>query len=211
MDSIVQQTKNIRSDYTKLRWAVGLSGALSIAVGVVILLWPGISLFALTILFGAYMTASGVVGLVAAISGNFIKEHRGWLAFGASLSIVAGVLVLVWPNIGALALLYIIGAYAIVFGIVMAGGAFWLPLNGGDRALLLFSGIISLLFGVVMFASPNDGALVLLALIAAYSLVIGVSEVVVAIGGRRLVEGRVKRTIDQAERQLRQNEPQTAA
>jgi uncharacterized membrane protein HdeD (DUF308 family) len=209
MDSIDQQVKDVRSDYTRLRWALGLSGALSVAVGVVILLWPGISLFALTILFGAYMTASGVV--VAAISGKFVKQHRGWLAASAVLSIVAGVLVLVWPNIGALALLFIIGAYAIVFGIVMAGGAFWLPLSGVDKALLLFSGIISVLFGVVMFANPNDGALVLLALIAAYSLVIGVSEVVVAIGGRRLVEGRVKRTIDQAERQLRQNEPQTAA
>jgi uncharacterized membrane protein HdeD (DUF308 family) len=211
MDSIDQQVKDVRSDYTRLRWALGLSGALSVAVGVVILLWPGISLFALTILFGAYMTASGVVGLAAAISGKFVKQHRGWLAASAVLSIVAGVLVLVWPNIGALTLLFIIGAYAIVFGIVMAGGAFWLPLNGGDKALLLFSGIISLLFGVVMFANPNDGALVLLALIAAYSLVIGVSEVVVAIGGRRLVEGRVKRTIDQAERQLRQNEPHPAA
>jgi uncharacterized membrane protein HdeD (DUF308 family) len=211
MSTIDQQVKDVRSDYTRLRWAVGLSGALSIAVGVVILLWPGISLFALTILFGAYITASGVVGLIAAIRGNFVKQHRGWLAAGSILSIVAGVLVLVWPNIGALTLLFIIGAYAIVIGIVMAGGAFWLPLNGGDKGLLLFGGIVALLFGVVMFANPNDGALVLLALIAAYSLVVGVSEVVVAIGGERLVTARAKRAIDQAERQLRKNEPQTAA
>jgi uncharacterized membrane protein HdeD (DUF308 family) len=45
------------SAYTKLRWAGGLNGAPAIAVGVVVPLWPGISLFALTILFGAYMAA----------------------------------------------------------------------------------------------------------------------------------------------------------
>lgn len=40
--------------------------------------------------------------------------------------------------------------------------------------------------GIVMFAKPSDGALVLLALIAAYSLVVGIAELTVAIGGRRL-------------------------
>ncbi len=212
MDTIVQETrKKVRSDYTGLRWAVGLSGALSIAVGVVILLWPGISLFALTILFGAYMAASGLVGLMAAITGRFGIQHRGWLAVSSVLSIAAGVVVLIWPNIGALTLLFVVGAYAIVFGIVMAGGAFWLPLNSSNKLLLLFTGMISLLFGIVMFANPNDGALVLLGVIAAYSLVIGVSQVVVAIGGERLVEARIKRMVKQAERQIRKNEPQPAA
>jgi uncharacterized membrane protein HdeD (DUF308 family) len=192
MDSIVQHAEQqVRSDYKRVRWTVGLSGALSIAVGVLILIWPGISLFALTILWGAYMVAGGVLGLSAVISGRLI-EKRGWLAFLSLLSIAAGIVVLVWPNIGALALLYIIGAYAIAFGIVMAGGAFWLPLHGTDRALLLFSGLVSILFGIVMFAAPGDGALVVLALIAAFALVIGISELVLAIGGQRLVEGRLK-------------------
>jgi uncharacterized membrane protein HdeD (DUF308 family) len=186
---------------------VGLNGALSVAVGVLILGWPGISLFALTILIGAYMTANGVVGLGSAISGR-VRKQRGWLAVASILSIVAGVLVLVWPNIGALALLYVIGAYAIAFGIVMAGGAFWLPLNGGDKALLLFSGLVSILFGIVMFAEPSGGALVVLALIAAFALVIGLSELILAIGGKRLVEARLNQTLKQAERSPKHSEPQ---
>jgi uncharacterized membrane protein HdeD (DUF308 family) len=42
MDSVVERANEVKSDYTKLRWAVGLNGALAIAVGVVILLWPDI-------------------------------------------------------------------------------------------------------------------------------------------------------------------------
>ena len=207
MDSLVESANQVKRDYTKLRWAVGLNGALAIAVGVLILLWPGISLFALTILFGAYMTANGVVGLVVAIRAKMMS-NRGWLAFASIVSIAAGVAVLVWPNIGALALLYIIGAYAIAFGIVMAGGAFWLPIDGTDKALLFFSGLVSLLFGIVMFADPGDGALVVLALIAAYSLVLGLSEVVLAVGGKRILEARISSARKQVEADLRPRKPQ---
>ena len=212
MDSVVQRAEQqVRSDYKRVRWTVGISGALSVAVGVLILIWPGISLFALTILWGAYMIAGGVLGLSTAISGKLIQK-RGWLGFFSVLSIAAGIAVIVWPNIGALALLYIIGAYAIAFGIIMAGGAFWLPLEGSDKALLLFSGFVSILFGIVMFAAPGDGALVVLALIAAFALVIGISELVLAIGGKRLAEGRLKDLLKAYEPQQNQEpKPQTTS
>ena len=48
----------VRTQLTKMRWALGLNGALSVALGVMILVWPGISLFALTIIFGAYALAT---------------------------------------------------------------------------------------------------------------------------------------------------------
>jgi len=187
-------------------------GALAVAVGVLILGWPNISLFALTILFGAYMVANGVIGLGSAIGGT-VRGQRGWIAFASILSIVAGVLVLIWPNIGALSLLYIIGAYAIAFGVVEAVSAFWLPLDAGDRLLLLFSGLVSILFGVVMFAKPGAGALVVLTLIAAFALVVGLSEIVLAIGGKRLVETRLNHVLKsgpQPSRQQREPQPSSS-
>jgi len=73
------------------------------------------------------------------------------------------------------------------------GGALWLPIGAGDSIVLSLSGLMSILFGVVMFIQPGDGALVLLALIAAFSLVRGAIELVVAIGGERIM----KREFDQ--------------
>ena len=207
MESVVNQVK---SNYTKLRWALGLNGALSVAVGVLILVWPNISLFALTILFGAYMIANGVIGLAAVTTGRY-KGYGGWFGLASVISMAAGIAVIAWPSVGALSLLYIIGAYAIAFGIVMAGGAFWLPIDGTDRLLLLFTGLVSMLFGIVMFADPGEGALVVLALIAAYSLVVGLSEVVLAIGGKRLIEARLNRTRKQIESRLQPHEAQPQA
>ena len=94
---------------------------------------------------------------------------------------------------GQKALFNVIGAYAVVLGIIAIGGAFWLPIGGGDTALLILSGLVSILFGIVMFAKPGDSAVVTLALIAAFALITGISELVAAIGGKRLVESDLKR------------------
>lgn len=174
----------------RVRWATGINGALSMAFGAMILAWPDIGLYALTILFGAYALASGVVGLVDVAS---VKEGRGWMALSSLLGIGVGVAVLLWPSISALGLLYVIAAYAIAFGVIAMGSAFWLPIEGGDPILLSLSGLVSILFGLVMFVKPGEGALVLLALIAAFSLVRGAIELVVAISGGRIM----KREFDQ--------------
>ena len=185
-------TKLAGTQLTKMRWALGLNGLLSIVVGVVILGWPGISLDALVLLFGAYSLATGAIGLGAAFS-PVAKGERGWLVFSSLLGIAVGVIVLVWPSISQLALLYVIGAYAVALGIIAIFGAFRLPLDGSDTALMILSGLVSVLFGIVMFAEPGAGALVVLALIAAFALVTGITEVIVAIGAKRMIESDVKR------------------
>jgi len=198
MESVLERAqKATGTQLTKFRWALGINGLFAVAAGVVILVWPGISLFALTILFGAWTAANGVVGLIASLSGS-IREDRGWLAFTSLLSLALGIAVLVWPSISALALLYVIGAYAVALGVFAVVGAFYLPLDGGDTALMIISGLVSILFGVVIFAKPGDGALVTLALIAAFALITGITELVVAIGGKRLVESQIKRSFASA-------------
>jgi uncharacterized membrane protein HdeD (DUF308 family) len=177
----------------RLRWALGLNGALSVLFGVVVIVWPDISLFALTVVFGAYALATGAVGLVAAFGGA-LQGERGWLIVSSLLGIVTGLVVLIWPDISELALLYVIGAYAIALGVMALAAAFSLPLDGEDTAVMVISGVAGILFGVLMFAKPGDGALVVLSLIAAFALVNGVTELVVAIGGKQLLERTLRRT-----------------
>jgi uncharacterized membrane protein HdeD (DUF308 family) len=187
-------TQRASTQLTKMRWALGLNGALSVLFGVVILVWPEISLYALTILFGAYVLASGIVSLAVSFNGA-AKGERGWLVFSGLVGIGVGIAVLVWPSISALALLYVIGAYAVALGVMAVVGAFYLPIDGSDTFLLILTGLISILFGIAMFAQPGAGALVVLALIAAFALVTGVTELVAAIGGKRLLESDLKRAL----------------
>jgi uncharacterized membrane protein HdeD (DUF308 family) len=184
--------KMSRAQVTKMRWALGLHGLASASVGVMILAWPGISVYALTIVFGAYTLATGVVELGAAFTSQG-KEERGWLVLRGLAGITFGVLVLAWPAISALALLYVIGAYAVALGILAVGGSFQLPLDGRNTASLVLTGLVSIVFGIVIFAKPGAGVLAVLALIAAFALVTGVSELVVAIGGEKLLERKAKK------------------
>jgi uncharacterized membrane protein HdeD (DUF308 family) len=179
---------NLEANIKRIRWAIGINGALSVAFGVMILIWPSISLYALTILFGAYALTGGVFGLSNAAN---VKEGRGWTVASSLLGIGVGVAVLLWPSISALSLLYVIGAYAIAIGISIVGSAGWLPLSRGDSFLLAVSGLMSILFGIVMFAKPGAGALVLLALIASFSLVVGITQLIVAIGGERIANRKM--------------------
>jgi len=132
MSSLFEQAQQMAgTELKKVRWALGISGVLSIALGALIIIWPGISLFALVIVFGAFTFARGVVGLATAFSTS-MKAGRGWLIASSLASIAVGLVVFFWTDMSALALLYVVGAYAIGLGIITIGGAFWLPLSGGD-------------------------------------------------------------------------------
>jgi uncharacterized membrane protein HdeD (DUF308 family) len=156
-----------------------------------ILAWPGISVYALTIVFGAYALATGIYEFATAFTAEG-KEERGWLILRGLLGIAVGVLVFAWPSISALALLYVIGAYAVALGILIVGASFRLPLDGRDTALLILTGLVAIVFGIVIFAKPGAGALAVLALIAAFALVTGIGELVAAIGGEKLLERKAK-------------------
>jgi uncharacterized membrane protein HdeD (DUF308 family) len=132
-----------------------------------------------------------------------IKQGRGWLVLSSLASIGVGLVVFFFTDMSTLALLYVIGAYAIVMGILTILAAPALLADTGDKILLSLTGLVSVVFGFVMIVKPGDGAIVLLALIAAYSLVVGISELTVAIGGRRLFES-VSRDF------LRAADPQTS-
>ncbi len=144
MESTIDRTaKMAGTQLTKMRWALGLNGLLAVVLGVVILVWPGISLDALTIVFGAYAFITGAVSLVAPFSAS-ARNERGWLIVSGLLGIADGVMVLVWPSISALALLYVIGIYALALGILAIYSAFWLPIDGGDTALMILSCLVSI-------------------------------------------------------------------
>ena len=183
-----------KTQVTKARWVLGLRGAFSVAFGVMILVWPGISLVALTIVVGIYALANGMTELGYAFSADG-KSRRGWFVFSGLVGIAFGVMVLAWPGISSLALLYVIGAYAITIGILAIGASFQLPLDGSDTALMILGGLVAILFGIVMFVQPGAGALATLALIAAFALATGVTQLVVAIGGKQLAEHKVKKLV----------------
>ena len=142
METLLDRAAKIaRTQVTKMRWVLGLHGLASVVFGVMILAWPGISVYALTIVFGAYTLATGIVEFGTAFTAQG-REERAWLILRGLLGITVGVLVFAWPEISALALLYVIGAYAVGLGILCVGASFRLPLDGRDTASMILTGLV---------------------------------------------------------------------
>lgn len=99
------------------RWLTGLLGALGILIGLIALWMPAAAALALLLYIAAWSLATGVLQIIAAI--RLRKEIKGefWLALAGALSIVFAVLILIAPGAGALAIIWLISAYALVYGV----------------------------------------------------------------------------------------------
>jgi uncharacterized membrane protein HdeD (DUF308 family) len=161
-------------------WAVALRGALAIIFGVLAFFWPGASLAALVLLFGAYALVDGIFAVIAAFRTADRGGRWGMLAIEGVAGIAAGILAFVWPGITAIVLLYLIAAWAIVTGVLEIAAAIQLRREITNEWLLGLGGLASIVFGVLLLFNPAAGALAVVWLIAAYALVFGVLLVALA-------------------------------
>ncbi|WP_406694858.1 HdeD family acid-resistance protein [Singulisphaera sp. Ch08] len=99
-------------------WAMLIDGLLGVAVGIVAFAWPGITALALLYLIAFWAVFTGVLEIIAAV--RLRKEIEGeWLlAISGLLSVLFGMALIVRPMTGALAVVWLIGAYSIAFGVL---------------------------------------------------------------------------------------------
>jgi uncharacterized membrane protein HdeD (DUF308 family) len=158
---------------TRNWWAVALRGLAGILFGVITFVSPGISLAALVLLFGAYAFADGVLSIVSAVRRR--GADRWWLLLLQGIvGIGAGVVTLFWPGITAIALLFVIAAWALVSGVLQVAAAIRLRKVITGEWLLALSGVLSIALGVLLVLFPGPGALALVIWIGAYAFVFGI-------------------------------------
>lgn len=128
--------------------SLALRGAAAVLFGLLTLIWPNISLLVLVLLFGAYSLLDGAFLLVAAAA-NDPKSRRSprVLLLQAGIGIITGIVTLVWPAITALALLYLIAAWAVITGALEVAAAFRLRKEISNEWLLAVAGGLSILLG----------------------------------------------------------------
>jgi uncharacterized membrane protein HdeD (DUF308 family) len=169
--------------WSSLAWR----GVASIAFAVVALAWPLATLGAVTILFGAYAFADGVLALVVAARRSQ-GRHRWMLLFDGIFGIGAGVVTLLWPGLTLLALIILVGVRAIVVGALQIGAGWSLRRSLPSALLYGLGGLASIVFGVLTFVVPGISAYVLVTMFGVFSLVFGVMLLVWAFRLRRLVQ-----------------------
>jgi uncharacterized membrane protein HdeD (DUF308 family) len=96
-----------------------LLGLCSVAAGVIAVLAPGITALVLIAVMGANAIVTGAFDLIAAVRLSRSGRNEWLLFFIGFLSVVFGVVVLVYPGAGALALVWMISGYALITGVLL--------------------------------------------------------------------------------------------
>lgn len=123
-DGIFAIVAAVRAARQHERWGwLVLEGIADLAAGAIAFLWPLITVVAFIYLMAAWAIVSGAMLTAAAFRLN-LPHGRGWMLFGGVVSLIWGVLLLIWPLTGAVVLTWWMAGYALFFGVALLVLAF---------------------------------------------------------------------------------------
>jgi uncharacterized membrane protein HdeD (DUF308 family) len=169
-------------------WAIVLRGVAAVIFGLGAFLWPGITLAALVLLYGAYALVEGVLAVAAAVAGRRAGAFPWGMLLTGIAGIAAGILTFLWPGLTALVMLYFIAAWAIVRGVFEIIAAVQLRKEIENEWLLGLSGFLSIVLGVFLMVAPGAGILAVLWWVGATAIVFGVLTIMLGVRLRKMKE-----------------------
>jgi uncharacterized membrane protein HdeD (DUF308 family) len=162
-------------------WMLALRGVAAILFGILALIWPNLTLLVLVAFFAAYAFITAGASIYAAVQNR--KTDKGWwliLLLGL-VAFAAGVLAIIYPAVTALVLVLLMGANALVSGVLDVAVALRLRKAIRNEWLLILTGVISMVFGVLVMIFPGAGALAMVWLVSFYAVLTGVLLLALAI------------------------------
>jgi len=155
-------------------WILALRGLVALLCGALALALPGVTTLTLVVLFAAYALVAGGASVAGALRNR--RHAKDWwllLVLGV-VSLGAGVLALLQPAVALLALVIVMGANALVTGVLDLALAVRMrrQLHGAEWVLAL-GGIAALLFGAIVLVMPDAGVFALVGLFGLYAMVSG--------------------------------------
>jgi uncharacterized membrane protein HdeD (DUF308 family) len=171
-------------------WVLALRGAFGILFGALALMWPQMTLLTLVALFAAYALLSGIASIVGAIRNRRTDDDWWVMLLLGFVSTGAGILSVINPAAAALVLVLVIGANALVTGVLDIVAAIRLRKAIRGEFMRAQSGLASVAFGAIVFFAPEAGALATVWLISMYAFVTGALLLVAAFRARAVVKGK---------------------
>lgn len=158
-------------------WVYMVRGVAAILFGILALVWPGLTLAVLVLLFGAFAFVDGISLLVALARGDVLARRHAWVTgLMGVLGIAASVVTLLWPGITALTLLYLVAIWAITMGILQIAAAIEFRREIRGEIWTVFGGVLSIVVGSLLVVFPGTGLLSLVWLVGFWAVVFGASS-----------------------------------
>jgi uncharacterized membrane protein HdeD (DUF308 family) len=157
-------------------------GIVSVIIGVIAFVWPGVTIGTLIALFAIYALFDGVVNLYLGWNRRLGRNPAYGQLLQGVLGILAGIVTLVWPAVTAQLLIFFIGTWAIFNGILQIVAAVRLRKIIRGEWLLALGGAMSIVFGAVVIGQPGVALVGLSWSLGIFAVVSGL--VLIALGMR---------------------------
>lgn len=123
-DGVLSLAAAVRGGAPAPRWWLALVGVFGIAAGILTVFWPQITALVLLLFIAGWAIVTGVLEVWGAIKLRHEIEGEWLLIASGVLAIAFGILLVMWPGAGALAMVLVIGSFAIMYGLLLIGFAF---------------------------------------------------------------------------------------
>jgi uncharacterized membrane protein HdeD (DUF308 family) len=155
--------------------SAAIRGAAAVVFGIIALAWPGPTVWVFVVLFGVYAFVDGFTLLRDfVVTAAAARPQHGAVLFRAFVSMLVGVIAFGWPGITALALLYLIAAWAFAVGVTEVVIAIRHHAGEPRDWLIGLGGALSIALALVLVADPGSGVVTITWAIAWFAIIGGV-------------------------------------
>lgn len=162
-------------------WAFLARGLCAVAFGVLTWVWPGITLRAVMVAFGAFALANGILSISKAVDSWAEKDDRWVFVLEGILGIGIAIITLFAPRVTAVTLLFYIAAWTLAMGMLEIVIAIRLRKEIEGEFWLFLAGLVSVIFAVLLMLLPGSGILGFVWALAAYAIVFGILLIILAL------------------------------
>ena len=155
-------------------WPV-LRGVLAIVLGIVAIAWPEITAAAIIWVIGIFAVVDGIVEIVEGIRRRGTGNGTAFLVTMGVLSLAVGIVLLVWPGKTAEVLVWIIGFWAVVYGLFQVVASIDLrKVVGSGWVWGVVAGLLGIVFGLLVLFNVTAGLVSIVWILAIFAILWGV-------------------------------------
>lgn len=168
-------------------WEMVLRGILLLVLGIIAMVYPDITIGIIVLLFGALILVEGIFLVIGSIAVK--AEDPMWvvLLIGGIVSIILGAIILAWPDLTARVVLFLIGAWALIVGLINLMWALKVRKNEEvtGKGVHAFFGIVGIAFGIIAIAWPEETAVTIVVIIGIFIALMGILLVIAGFMARK--------------------------
>lgn len=168
-----------------------LGGLILVILGIAILVYPDVTLEIVILIVGIFLIIQGILELIFGFSAD-AKGAKWLFVLKGLLSLILGIIILVYPNETITIFVYLVAAWAIIWGILELVATFMVPAEvrrsvygaGGKWAGVLI-GLIAIIFGIILAVYPEATLTVIIYLIGILVIIVGIMMAVNSFGTKK--------------------------